>query len=418
MSDTGSALTRGVIGGWLLHHDQKLINSNTVEFENIATAGRSARLLSAIAREEEWVVSNERIIELGKQLGIRKHELDGLTKVLSDAGLLQSGNGGITVLGITQARLLDYAADIFHSQDPEGIELAAIDLAERGSAAPIRKSDCAEELGDIHKLSRQQISDLFEQSEQIGFVDYEGSGVDRLYFNGSLFKRDNAEKAKRVLDGLNDVEQRCLLDADLQLQNRGCLPAAHIKKILGDVLWSKLHQIGYFEVSIVSNEFGSTEFVTKPEALTKFIPSGLADMLDEAKALSSSLTFGILASPASRGRIRSPEELMDAFVGRGYVEGWASAIKRDYTALERKGVVRVTTSADGHRLTLLKSEVGEMARELVLKGDASSIAAELIIGAPAADFTGPDTTRVIERKKDIPEAKAAAAKSLNILRMP
>ena len=241
-------------------------------------------------------------------------------------------------------------------------------------------------------------------------------GEDRLYFNGSLFKREHADKARKIIDSLTEVEQRNLLEADGRLNTMGCLPVASVRKILGEVLWSKLHQIGYFEVSIVSNEYGSTEFVTKPEALTKFVPSGLADVLDDAKALSSSLTFGILASSASRGKIRSPDILMDAFINRGYVEGWASAIKRDYTALERKGVVQVSSSTNGHRLTLLKPEVGKMARELVLKGNAASIAAELIIGDRTTDFVGPETARATERRKDVPEAKASAAKSLNILR--
>ncbi|MDF8357289.1 hypothetical protein [Ensifer adhaerens] len=416
MAGENGKLAKGVVGGWLLHHDQKLLNSKTVEFENIATAGRSARLLSAISKEDRWTVDNERVVELGRQLGIRKHELPGLLNVLASEGLVQTGDDGVSVLGVTQARLLDHAASIFDAHEPAGIEYAAIDLAERGSTSPLRQADCAEELGDTYNLSRDELQDLFTQSEHIGFVDYEGKGHDRLYFNGSLFKRDHADKARRILDTLTAPERSNLLEADERLRASGCLPAASVRKIVGDSLWSKLHQIGYFEVSIVSNEYGSTEFVTKPEALTKFVPSGLADMLDDAKALSSSLTFGILASPDERGRIRSPEVLMDAFLRRGYVEGWANAIKRDYTALERKGVVQVSTSSSGHKLTLLKPEVGKMASELVLKGNAANIAAELIIGDRTTDFAGPELARTEERRKDVPEAKAAAARSLNILR--
>lgn len=416
MTDKKGKLPKGIVGGWLLHHDQKLLNSKTVEFENIATAGRSARLLSAISREDRWTVDNERVVELGRQLGIRKHELPGLLDVLVSEGLVQTDSSGVSVLGVTQARLLDHAANIFDAHEPEGIEYAAIDLAERGSTSPVRRADVSEEISDTYKLSRTDLEDLFVQSEHIGFVDYEGKGEDRLYFNGSLFKREHADKAKKILDSLSDAEKQNLLEADDRLGKSGCLPVITVKKIVGDILWSKLHQIGYFEVSIVANEYGSTEFVTKPEALTKFVPSGLADMLDDAKALSSSLTFGILASPASRGRINAPDVLMDRFINRGYVEGWASAIKRDYTALERKGVVQVSSSSNGHRLTLLKPEVGKMARELVLRGDAAKIAAELVIGNRQTDFAGPETARTEERRKDIPEAKAAAARSLNILR--
>jgi hypothetical protein len=102
------------------------------------------------------------------------------------------------VLGVTQARLLDHAADIFDSQEPDGLEIAAIDLAERGSHSPLRRKDCEEEISDRYKLSKAESDDLFSQSEHIGFVDYENYGTDRLYFNGSLFKRDYAEKAKRI----------------------------------------------------------------------------------------------------------------------------------------------------------------------------------------------------------------------------
>ena len=39
---------KNVVGAWLLHHDQKLLNSKTTAFENIALAGRAARLLSCV----------------------------------------------------------------------------------------------------------------------------------------------------------------------------------------------------------------------------------------------------------------------------------------------------------------------------------------------------------------------------------
>lgn len=416
MTFRNSKLNAGTIGGWLLHHDQKLLSSKTVDFESIATAGRSTRLLSAISKEDAWSVDSGRIIELGRNLGIRKHELNGLLDILSSAGLVQVDAKGVTVLGVTQAKLLEHAASIFEAQEPQGLEYAVLALAELGSSSPLRRSDCTEELADTYKLSRVEIDDLFVQSEHIGFVDYEGKGEDRLYFNGSLFKRNHAEKAKKILDHLNDTERKNLLEADERLRERGCLPATSVMRILGEDLWSKLHQIGYFEVSTVSNEFGSTEFTTKPEALTKFVPSGLADMLDDAKALSSSLTFGILASPPERGRIKDPEVLMDIFINRGYVEGWASAIKKDYVPLEKKGVVKTTTSSNGHRLTLLKPEVGNMAKELVLKGNAAKIAAELVVGNRKVGFSGPEALRIQERLKDVPEAKAAAARSLDILR--
>lgn len=416
MANDNIATPKGVIGAWLLHHDQKLLNSKTTDFENIALAGRSARLLSVISKEDEWGVSSDRVAELAKGIGVRRLELPGLLSELSDQGLIDQGTGGVSVLGVTQSRLLDHAADIFESQQPDGLERAAIDLAERGSHSPIRRSDCDQEISDTYKLSKNETDDLFSQSEHIGFVDYENSGADRLYFNGSLFKRDQAEKAKRIIEGIRPEERDKLLEIEDLLNKRGCLLAAHVREKLGEQLWSRMHQIGFFEVSTVSNERGSTEFVTKPEALSKFIPSGLADMLDDAKALASSLTYGIVKSSDTRGRIKDPSTLINVLVGRGYVEGWASAIRQDYQILEKRGVVQVTSSARGNRLTLLKTEIGEMAKDLVLRGDASGTAAEMLIGSQATQFYGPEASRFAERRKDIPEAKAAASRSLNILR--
>ena len=407
---------KSTVGAWLLHHDQKLTNANTTEFESIVAAGRSARLLSVISREKSTTVSRERVIELARGMGIRKIEIDGFQNELSRHGLIDIGSSGIAVLGVSQASLLDHAADIFEAQDPDGIERAVIELAELGSHSPLRRRDCEEHLSDAHKLSRAATDDVFLQSEHIGFVDYEEDGGEKLYFNGSLFRRGHARKSKLILDHLSQEETQKLIEAEERLKTQGCLLADELYQFLGDVLWKKLHQIGFFDVSEEVNERGSTKFVTRPEALVKYVPNGLADMLDDAKALASSLTYGIVKSPDARGRIRMPSVLIDRLIQRGYVEGRVSAIKQDYQFLERRGVVHVTTSDRGNRLTLLKSEIGEMARDLILKGDASATAAEVLVGNRPPTFLGPESSRVAERRRAVPETRLGAMRALDILR--
>ena len=409
-------LDKNTTGAWLLHHDQKLQNAKTTEFESIVAAGRSARLLSVISKEEDSTVANERVVELARSIGVRRTEVDGLLNELVSQGLIDRSSTGVAVLGVTQARLLDYAADIFESQSPLGLDRGVIALAELGSHSPVRRVDCAEELSDTFKLSSEALEDLFSQSEQIGFLDYEKDGKDRLYFNGSLFKRETAAKSKIILDSLTLDERQKLLDVEGRMSQRGCLLKEEIRTLLGDQLWSKLHQIGYFEVSIVSNERGQTEFVSKAEALAKYIPNGLADMLDDAKALASSLTYGIVKSSKERGKIRDPLVLIDVLINRGFVEGWASALVQDYQMLERRGVVKVSSSSHGHRLTLLKPEIGRMAKDLVLRGNASATAAEIVIGDRATSFLGPEGARSVERRKEIKETKQSISHSLNILR--
>lgn len=403
-------------GAWLIHHDQKLSAVKSNEFENITTAGRAARLLSCISKELAWTVSDERVQALARANGIRKHEVAGLLGELEASGLINRGAAGVAVLGITQANLFKHATSVFEHQNPSGIERAALDLAERASEAPIEQGEVAEELADVHRLSRAEKEDLIDLSKTIGFVDHERAGGETLLFNGSLFKRDHVTKSKAVLDTLTATERANLTDADGRLAQMGCLPEAMIRQILGDVLWSKLHQIGYFQVSTVTNERGSTTFVSKPSALVKYVPGGLGDMHDDAKALASSLTYGILKSSRERGKIMAPDALMGALIGRGYVEGWAPALVRDYQVLERRGVVGTSKGPNGYRLTLHKTEVGRMARDLIIKGDATEATTCAVVGEQPVTFSGPEVARTAERLNDVPETKRAASSALEALR--
>ena len=414
------AVSPNVAGAWLMHHDQKLSAVKSTEFESITIAGRAARLLSYVSKEAQWTVSMERVQVLAQANGIRRHEVPGLLSELAAAGVIDLGDNGISVLAVRQANLFQHAAAIFEGQSPAGIERAALDLADRASDRPVEQRAIAEELGDLYRLSAPERRDLVNLSKQIGFVDHEVARDQTLLFNGSLFKRENAEKSRIILDGLSAVERQGLLDVEGRLTGSGCLPEEIVTYILGAALWSKLHQIGYFQVSMVTNEIGSTRFVTKPAALVKYVPGGLADMHDDAKALASSLTYGILKSNNVRGQITMPDKLMGALINRGFVEGWAEAIKQDYQTLERRGVVQVTSSSRGNRLTLLKPEVGEMARELILRGDASEAAAKATFGTQAGQFVGPEQARRAarspEKLKDIPETARATSKALDSLR--
>lgn len=403
-------------GAWLIHHDQKLCAVKSNEFGNITTAGRAARLLSCISKELEWTISDDRVQALARANGIKKHEVPGLLGELEAVGLIHRGTSGLSVLGITQANLFQHANVVFDQQDPSSLERAALDLAERASEAPVEENEASEELADIHKLSKAEKDDLISLSKQIGFVDHEDAGGETLLFNGSLFKRDHVAKSKVVLDTLDATERHNLSDADHRLAQMGCLPEDTIRRILGEKLWSKLHQIGYYQVSTVTNEQGSTTFVSKPAALVKYVPGGLGDMHDDAKALASSLTYGILKSNRERGKIMTPDRLMGALIGRGYVEGWAPAIIRDYQVLERRGVVATSKSSDGYRLTLLKTEVGQMAQDLILKGDATEATTTAVVGQQPVTFSGPEVARTAERLKDIPETRRAASSALDALR--
>jgi len=99
----------------------------------------------------------ERVNELARANGIRRHEVRGLLDTLSSQGLIDVSASGIAVLGVSQSRLLEHAAEVFEAQGPEDAERAVIDLAEMASQKPVSKADCSEELSDTHKLSKIEI---------------------------------------------------------------------------------------------------------------------------------------------------------------------------------------------------------------------------------------------------------------------
>ena len=385
-------------------------------FDAIISAGRTARVLSLITREEDWEVPLDRVDALAKANQINRLELKASLATLSEQGLIHVTDKAVAVLGVTQSMLLTHAATMFDAESPDNTERATIALAEMASEAPLKKSECAEEIGDTFKLSNKDVGDLFEQAEQIGFIDYDGAGADKLYFNGSLFRREMANKAALILNSLKSDEQARLAQADALLSKSGCVLKSTLVGILGDALWGKLHQIGFYDVSTVSNNSGDTEFVSLPGALSKYVPDSLADMLDDAKALASSLTYGIAISDPVRGRIQMPSVLLSRLISRGYVEGRASAIASDYHVPEQRGVVQVTSTDRGFRLTLLKKEVGEMARALILQGDASQVVAGLVASGAAKAYRGPEVARVAARKPFVGASVRTVRSTLEILR--
>ncbi|MDE0225941.1 MAG: hypothetical protein OXP28_12495 [Gammaproteobacteria bacterium] len=244
---------------------------------------------------------------MARGIGIRNIEARPLLEELKQHGLIDSTNQGIAVLGVSQVSLLHHTADIFEAQSPVGVDRAVIELAELSSRAPLRRSDCEEHISDTYRLSGDEIDDVFTQSEHIGFVDHEIDGEDILYFNGSLFRRSDAAKTRRLLENLNTDEAQRLAEAEALVKDNGCILADRLQAVLGQKLWMKLHQIGFFDVSEVVNERGTTGFATKPDALAKYVPNGLADILDDAKALASSLAYGIVKSDRARGMLKSVE---------------------------------------------------------------------------------------------------------------
>ncbi|EAP1797281.1 MULTISPECIES: hypothetical protein [Enterobacteriaceae] len=409
-------------GSWLIHHTNKLQGvSNQSGYEKTYLAGKAGILLSAISANKETTINNNRLGVLAKAANINEvFELPKLIDVLQQQRLIDKASGGIAVLGVTTASTLQHTADLFESLSPSASEIASIALAERASVTPILTNDIANDLADMYKLASADLSQLFSDAEQIGFVDTEKLGDNQtLLFNGNLFRRDTTQKIKAVLDSMNATEQTKLNELTDILRRQACVSTDHAKQFLGDTLFQKVTAIGLFDISVVSNSTEDVGFLTLPSAFSKYSNSMVDDAFDLAKAFVSSVTYGMTKSRYERGQIQMVDALLSALV-RGESVGPVRAIAEDYKVLELKGVVEVKQGTKkgrtGPMLRLLKTEVGELALQAIRQGDVSEHSLTVLPTAAVTTFNGPENNREKVRRTQINMSPKATNDMLSILR--
>lgn len=171
-------MDKKIKGSWLIHHTNKLQSvNNQPTYEKTSLSGKSGILLSAISSNAESQIDTARLNVLATAANISTlFELPILLNVLKERELIDVSAGGIAVLGVTTSAVLQHTADIFDSQDATPQEKAAIVLAEQASIEPVRPQEISTELGDLFELDNSEIAQLLQDSEQIGFVDFEKLG--------------------------------------------------------------------------------------------------------------------------------------------------------------------------------------------------------------------------------------------------
>lgn len=415
-------MDKKVQGSWLIHHTNKLQNvTNQGPYQNTFLAGKAGVLLSAISESQQSVVSTERLETLANAANINTaFELPRLLDVLSNHELIDRGEKGIGVLGVTTSSTLEHTSTIFEDLSPTAKELSAIEVAEMASSKPIDAKYAKEKLSDEFLLSSTDIDKLMYDSEQIGFVDVESLGSnEKILFNGNLFKRENTTKTKAVLDSLKPAEQQALQELTETLHRRACVPIEEAKKVLGDQLFRKVSSIGFYDVNVVSNNTEEVGYLTLPSAFSKYSSSMVEDAFDLAKAFVASLTYGMTKSSYARGQISMIDRLLSALIN-GREVGPVNAIGQDYRVLELKGVVSIRHGSrngrNGPMMKLLKKEIGELALQAIRQGDVSEQSLPSLPGAAITKFKGPEANREIIRRQQIARSPLETNDMINSLR--
>lgn len=404
-------------GAWLIHHTKKLLNVvNTQDFEEIELAGKCGVFLSNLAASDhESVLDASKVNAIAKVSNIKKTEIDTIKKTLADAHLIDLDGNAIRLQGITTASVLTHTTNIFHDLEPSGFQKAAIELSEQISDLPRPEGELKEYLSDIHHLSSADTAELFNQSEEIGFVDFEKLDDSKMYFNGNLFRKTDLGKTKNVLASLSSDENRKILELDQILNSYGCISIEKAKSILGDTLLSKLQSIAMYDFNEVSNSNETKTFVTKPSAFSKFGNPFEEDAMDLAKAFVSSLYYGMNFRDSSQGRINMLSLLMRKLIN-GYEVGPATAIGQDYKLLELKRVISIRPEGNMYYMKLLKKDIGELALQVLEFGDAAEQTAKTIHSGSVTGYVGPEQNRYNRRKKQNEQSKRATAELIRTFR--
>ncbi|USW01359.1 hypothetical protein KUA23_00915 [Pseudomonas pergaminensis] len=411
-------MEKNIKGAWILQHGQKLQATTNQDFDAISFAGKCGKFLSAISAENQEKITDKRLEALAKANYISpKTEVPAIIAEFKRQKLILPGAGGIEVLGLTGREVLSYTATIFDESDRETYEDAVISLSEATSDLPITNTLAIDYISDTFKLAKADAQSTLLLGSNIGFFDTESiSPTEKLIFNGNLFRREDARKINAVLSTLSAVETQNVNEVNSRLNGAGCLPLSSVTTILGEKLFSQLHSIGMFDVSVVGNESGKNSFVTRPAAFSKFTNSIADDALDLAKALVASLTYGMTVSTYYRGKITAISSLMQKLIDGGTV-GPATAIGNDYQALEYKGVVKVSPAHGGmFNMKLLKPEVGRLALSVIQSGNITGEAVDNLPGAKVTSYTAPEATRDVCRKNSTDAVKLKTRNLLNEIR--
>ncbi|MFF8799296.1 MULTISPECIES: hypothetical protein [unclassified Methylobacterium] len=407
-------------GAWVVHHGRKISTDVRAasEYSTIDLAYKSASLLARMAESNQAILRHAEVVAAVKIGGLNpKTEMEACLAQLEANRLIQRSAHGVEVLGLSGETALSHASTLLDNNDPQSNEMAAINLAEKASEAPLSAVEAIEYIGDMHRLTKADSADFITNASEIGFVDAEGDGADRLLFNGNLFRRENAEKTKKVLASLSAGEIAKLSEFDSLLKASGYVMHSKAEAVMGSALLSKVKAAALYDMNVVSNEAGEHVFITSPASFHKFTNPMTEDAFDHAKALVSALSYGMSQSSSTRGRIWGIGLLLGKLI-RGGTVGPAPAIGFDYRALEFERVVQIIDGGDGSfKMRLLKREVGEIALQVLQGGNAAATALETLPSAGMRAYTAPEVARARMRKTQTTASKTQTRNLLSAVRV-
>ena len=339
-------------------------------------AGRLGLFISSIKDEKHATI--RRIQSLAAQEGIGLHGLTtDLLPWLERAGLCELARGSsneiteVTSLVLAYHDLLGAVADFYESRNPSAEDRACLAILAQADGLPTPES-----------LIRQSVTGIFGEDVTNNAVDLvkvlkivttAGIGDDPLLYAPRVWSGLH-QKAAQALSPLGATDREVLLYLVGRVRNSQGYPetlfrseakghgAAHVVDIaIGIALVNRT------ELSMADGTTRS--FLTTPHFYADLEDEFGEDMCDRVKIFLDSIRNGQYFGSAATGKILDPQVLLRALLNRGEI-GPATAIRTDYIAAEKAGIISVRPMASGGRavMALRQEDTVRKVLEVVTSG--------------------------------------------------
>ncbi|MCQ1856186.1 hypothetical protein [Neorhizobium galegae] len=178
-------------GAWIIHHGlkTKADTNGGADFSAIDTAAKAGTLFTQICRSTETEIPKEKVRAYARAINLNPNlELNSILSILKTHRLIDESDNTIVSIGGSTTTALESTAKIFDEQDKIEEEEASVLLAEHLSDAPLSDGELLDFFYSKFDFKENRSRDLLSRAENIGFVDAEPEGTEKLFFNGNLFR--------------------------------------------------------------------------------------------------------------------------------------------------------------------------------------------------------------------------------------
>jgi hypothetical protein len=154
-------------GAWIVHHARKISMDvgASAEYSVLDEAGKAADLLMRLGATDEATLQKAEVAAIASAANLNpRTELPHYLKLLAEKRLIDTSQDEVQVLGINTRGVLGHASDIFDAGDPNAREMAAIELGEITSQAPLLLADATEFVSDKFKMKKSESSEFIRLS--------------------------------------------------------------------------------------------------------------------------------------------------------------------------------------------------------------------------------------------------------------